>query len=58
MFSHRSLTRDRLAPEGLALRNFEVMAKLQVVGKVEGMGNCYISKAFEEVHLEQSVLPH
>lgn len=49
--SHASLTRNSLAPESLALGDFEVMAKFQVVGEVEGVRNCYISKTFEEVHL-------
>lgn len=45
------LTGNCLTPESLALRNLEVVAELQIVGEIEGVSYCHISKAFKEVHL-------
>lgn len=45
------LTGHSLAPEGLSLRNLEVVTELQIIGEIEGVGDCHISKPFEKVHL-------
>ena len=47
------LTRDGLAPEGLALGDLEVVAQFQVVGEVESVSHSHVAKALEEVHLKQ-----
>jgi hypothetical protein len=47
------LTRNGLAPECLSLGNLEIVAKLEIIGKVQGVSDSHIAEAFEKVHLNR-----
>jgi hypothetical protein len=49
------LTRDNLAPEGLARGHLEIMAEFQVVSEAEGVCYSHVSEALEKVHLAELV---
>lgn len=50
---YQPLTGNCLAPKRLTLGDLEIVAKLEVIGKVQGVSDSHIAEAFEKVHLER-----